>query len=47
MAEKSNINDKIRQYCPGCHYNNRGDCAYGTEYAGTAYPRRCEAEVRN
>jgi len=45
MAEKSNINEKVKQFCIGCHYNDKGTCRYGEEYAGTVYPRRCEAYV--
>jgi hypothetical protein len=38
-------NEKVKQFCVGCHYNDKGTCRYGEECAGTVYPRRCEAYV--
>ena len=45
--EQKDPNTGIKQYCPGCYYNNKydGGCAYGTEYAGTAHPRRCAEAI--
>lgn len=42
---KTDINDKVKQFCDRCHYNDKGTCRYGEEYAGTCYPRPCEAYV--
>jgi hypothetical protein len=38
-------NEKVKQFCIRCHYNDRGNCRYGEEYAGTRYPRACEEYV--
>ena len=39
-------NEKVKQFCLGCYYNDKGTCRYGEECAGTVHPRRCEEYVR-
>ena len=48
LRKKYNMdtNEKVKQFCLGCYYNDKGTCRYGEECAGTVYPRRCEAYVR-